>query len=1224
MKSKSIKIVWFGIVGAIIISLITSIMYIQNSLEVYSDNAGSKEAVGTVTVQINYNDGSAGPQEDIDIPAPIIQTAEGEFTNNGIDIVKNAVYYLGYKYDSAQDATQPNNGNAVDCSGLVQLALMGENAREGSNYSEDAWIKISGLFDRGGEYKQPRSVRNWLQYYDTQNEKEKFFSETAVYYLDTNSTSEKNDDVISSAYPGENNESIYERAQDIKANDNKVNILKINNPIGVDKEGNGFKWYHYYDANGNKKTLPTGTIVCSYAGEATNHQIPDAEAHMWIAIGDLGTADVNTAITKMKEMGILPSDYDNSNNYIYAANDYSTYWMIESSPKKNVNGVQINNCDPAQNEVTGGKATGSIWAYQVARGEVEKTGSFNINLVKYLEGTNQGLDGAEFKVTIPELNYTETKTTENGGNIIFNGTDGNGIAIKGENETYNITLEEITPPDGYIGKGAITFTVTTKLVDSEYKLVPSEGELNVDNARKVVVNEGEILIEAENRTTTIDIHKGVKTVENQDSGYYADVNSDTYNDLIVYTGAANAAKVLTEEELTKAVNNSDLSDEAKQNMLVIIPELVKLQDKYKINALFAVAVARVESNCGTSWENIDSSTYNWLNVKARENEGYTDKNGNVWATYSNFTEATEDWMKLITESDYYFKAGKNTIKQIAPEYCDDEWGDMVYTYMIQFYENAGITVVDVSEDPTYEDETTGREYTKIELEDMYHDWVVETTIPEEVSKYKKYVVTDPIDITKLDFSGLDRVKVELIDSTGKVTSTLTKDEDYQADYNEESGVLTITYIDEKKDEPFHGTFLSEGSIISNTAKIRLTFNTTFKVNPDTGKLVVLDGAVTNAENKSTLTYDNGNGQEISKDSEIPEVHTGAISLFKYEDTNGNKKHDEGEKALVGAEFKIALSEADAKAGNFIKIDGKELTAVSNKDGIATFIGLSFGGDAKDDEENLKNGLYKYDWEKASRDYYIVETKTPAGYEKLTDVLKVTVSKNSSEIIDLTDKINEMDSVGNKPLKFDLALRKWVTTAYVTENGQTVEYKTGHKAEDDPEDVVKVDLKKSKINNVTVKFKYSIRITNEGEIAGEAREITDYIPAGLKFVKEDNQEWETTSNERIVKTRKLEGITLEPGESAEVEILLTWVNGENTMGVMTNTAEISEDYNEFGVHDIDSTPNNKVKDEDDIDDAPVMLTIKTGSVVIAYSSLGLGFVMIITGGVIMIRRKFANV
>ena len=206
----------------------------------------------------------------------------------------------------------------------------------------------------------------------------------------------------------------------------------------------------------------------------------------------------------------------------------------------------------------------------------------------------------------------------------------------------------------------------------------------------------------------------------------------------------------------------------------------------------------------------------------------------------------------------------------------------------------------------------------------------------------------------------------------------------------------------------------------------------------------------------------------------------------------------------------------------------------------------------------------------------------------------------------------------KVLYFDLALRKWVTQAIVTENGQTQVTETGHKAEDDPEEVVKVDLKKSKLSNVIVKFRYSIRITNEGEIAGEAQEISDYIPQGLVFIPEDNPDWR--QEEGKVVTEKLKGKTLQPGESAEVEILLTWVNSENNMGVMVNTAEISKDYNEYGSPDIDSTPNNKVPGEDDIDDAPVMLTIKTGSEIIMIVTLGLGVIAIIGAGVIAIKKN----
>ena len=90
--------------------------------------------------------------------------------------------------------------------------------------------------------------------------------------------------------------------------------------------------------------------------------------------------------------------------------------------------------------------------------------------------------------------------------------------------------------------------------------------------------------------------------------------------------------------------------------------------------------------------------------------------------------------------------------------------------------------------------------------------------------------------------------------------------------------------------------------------------------------------------------------------------------------------------------------------------------------------------------------------------------------------------------------------------FDLSLRKWVTQSIVIEDGQEKVTETGHTAEDDPEAVAKVDLKKSKINNVIVKFRFKIRVKNEGTIAGYVKEIKDYIPDGLKFLEEDNPLW----------------------------------------------------------------------------------------------------------------------
>ena len=231
-------------------------------------------------------------------------------------------------------------------------------------------------------------------------------------------------------------------------------------------------------------------------------------------------------------------------------------------------------------------------------------------------------------------------------------------------------------------------------------------------------------------------------------------------------------------------------------------------------------------------------------------------------------------------------------------------------------------------------------------------------------------------------------------------------------------------------------------------------------------------------------------------------------------------------------------------------------------------------------------------------------------------------ENGNDVVDrdsIPDEWNEgeddQDIEKVKVQYFDLSLRKWVTQAIVNKKGEETVIETGHKAEDDPEEIVAVDLKDSEIATTTVKFKYSIRVTNEGTIAGYAKEIKDYIPDGLIFVPEDNPEW-TQNEDGTIVTTQAQDILLEPGQSTEVEVILTWDKEKQNFGVMDNWAEISKDYNDFGSPDIDSTPNNNKHGEDDIDDAPVLVSVKTGEVQIylltslsVLGILGTGFMLI---------------
>ncbi len=227
--------------------------------------------------------------------------------------------------------------------------------------------------------------------------------------------------------------------------------------------------------------------------------------------------------------------------------------------------------------------------------------------------------------------------------------------------------------------------------------------------------------------------------------------------------------------------------------------------------------------------------------------------------------------------------------------------------------------------------------------------------------------------------------------------------------------------------------------------------------------------------------------------------------------------------------------------------------------------------------------------------------------------------------DNNNEWNEEDDLDKEFVKvkyFDLALKKWVSRAIVTnQDGSQNIIETGHTGDEDPEPPAKVDLGRQDINKVTVKFEFQIKITNEGEIAGYATEVTDYIPEGLKFIQEDNPLWyprEPLNGRERVGTTQLADTLLQPGESATVSILLTWINGQDNMGLKTNIAEISQDDNDSDTPDIDSTPDNFTDGEDDIDDAPVMLTVALGDTQI-YIGLGFIIVAMLTGGIWAIKR-----
>lgn len=159
--------------------------------------------------------------------------------------------------------------------------------------------------------------------------------------------------------------------------------------------------------------------------------------------------------------------------------------------------------------------------------------------------------------------------------------------------------------------------------------------------------------------------------------------------LKVKVGETGAPEALTKQQIEEIISKR-FSGEAYNNLMSAIDAFMEIQNRYHVNAVFAIAVAQKESSCGVNWAAIDPSTHNWYSIRG-------DYNGNSidgWRKYPSFKEAVNDFGKLIGTSSYYFGGGNITIGNIGKSYCPpgDEWSRGVSQFVKEMYESIGITI----------------------------------------------------------------------------------------------------------------------------------------------------------------------------------------------------------------------------------------------------------------------------------------------------------------------------------------------------------------------------------------------------------------------------------------------------------------------------------------------------------------------------------------------------
>ena len=161
-----------------------------------------------------------------------------------------------------------------------------------------------------------------------------------------------------------------------------------------------------------------------------------------------------------------------------------------------------------------------------------------------------------------------------------------------------------------------------------------------------------------------------------------------------------------------------------------------------------------------------------------------------------------------------------------------------------------------------------------------------------------------------------------------------------------------------------------------------------------------------------------------------------------------------------------------------------------------------------------------------------------------------------------------------------------------------------------DELVKVDLPKSKLAETELTVTYEIVVKNVGEVAGYATSVVDDFPTGMKLAGED-VDW--TENDTHAISTKFASTLLNPGDSISQEIVLKIKLTEGDVGTKTNKANISTYYNDEGLKD--NTPDNNTEE-------PLLITVKTGyDVLIPISAVML--IMAATIIVYVVKKRNTN-
>lgn len=329
-----------------------------------------------------------------------------------------------------------------------------------------------------------------------------------------------------------------------------------------------------------------------------------------------------------------------------------------------------------------------------------------------------------------------------------------------------------------------------------------------------------------------------------------------------------------------------------------------------------------------------------------------------------------------------------------------------------------------------------------------------------------------------------------------------------------------------------------------------------------------DSSDRNNSNKDQVTIVENNEETSNNNNQNKGQGTYKITGRAWLDSNRNGKQDKGELGIGDISVKLY----NANSNTIVQ------TASTDNSG-------------------------NYVFSKVTRDkYYIIFGYNNQKYA-LTDYKKENVDDSLNSDVLLTNSLAITDIInvtGGNVANIDIGLMDaQVFDLSLEKNVKKVTVQTGDKVvayDYDNTNFAKLDIKAKELKDAKVYMEYSIIVSNRGEISGTVGKVVDYIPKDTIFSPDLNPGWYQTEDGSIV-TDGFKDIVLNPGEAKSIKLVLVkQMTTENT-GIVSNTAEILEHYNDSAIEDIDSTPGNRKDGEDDYATADVVISVNTGGSVI---------------------------